>query len=719
MNDKLYGLSHNPFSADATPGRAFSHPAHRQALSSLEYELMNGTAMVVIAGEKGAGKRTLIADMLLRYPLSDLETVQLSATEFEKADWPVRLAKAFSVTTDANDEATVLSALRAHFDEKQAQGKKLLLHVYHADSLSLECLEQLKSLMQGDAGTRRLRVFLTGKPAIVQLINAFTDEHPLGDAVSHLRLGPIDSAQQTGNYIVHRLRQAGWQGTPGISAEAVAALHERSGGIPGQINLLCQQALENAAASGKASLTPDDLGPVPTQADKQPPRDAAAGLARPPLSAAPPRAPSPDPEPQPEPEPEPEPTNDALPEGNETFFARAEQADHIYTDRRPTPRRRSAAGPLLFLLLVLGAACAAVYWDLNHDRRLLEIEPVAHILQSLGLASLPGRSDAPVPAVTTPDHTASTATQQFDDMEQEAEAATQAPYSPPDAYEQAPRTGTGDATPEPVATFTDPLATPAAAADSAEEPAADTPLYGEESSASATSTYDGADPQADAIAAPVTEPLAEPVQEDVTATVEGEAVTAAPAEPPAPATLAGADDSADMASATADNAEPAAPTLAMLVPANGPDSFYIDSGLVTRGDRMIINRALAEALEPYAAGLAWRSDGLLEIEPRGLAGGYAPVALGEAIDGIAFTVRNFSGLGLLVSAPRAGDTGILAGQPTASTLVELAESRLRDNDFSREVVSLVDDSVDAINSARTPRDDRLRILVVPYQQDSR
>ncbi len=434
MDITIYGFSHNPFATSPGPHSVFAHDEYRRARGALEYALMDGTGMVVIAGESGTGKHTLVQDLLSRYPLNDLEVGQCSANDTSQGGLLSQVASAFGLALATQDDEHATSALQQFLEEKQTQNKKTLLVIHDADRLDVESLEKLRAFISIDGHTASaLHIYLVGHPDIQKLINDFTDKHPLGDAVTHIRLGPMLMAEETRAYIAHHLDKAGGDGRPELDDDAVSLLHSCSGGVPGKLNLICFQLLENGSRAGKNQLDSGDVEKAAKQANCDDTiSTSGTGVEHVAASGEEENTAATEVKPPPAPAPRRRKRRRKTPrraaeialddDAANTVNIRAGTAGQA-TDTRVEPVFDSAppqdvpemtapaqapdqqgtrwGGMLLVVLFIVLVLGAGAYWDLSNARRLMQIEPVAQVLQSLGIASLfPAAGEQPLATQT-------------------------------------------------------------------------------------------------------------------------------------------------------------------------------------------------------------------------------------------------------------------------------------------------------------------------------
>jgi len=254
MYSAHYGLTGQPF--QLTPDARFWYDSrtHKKAMAYLGYGLAQGEGFIVVTGEIGAGKSTLVAHVLANIDRARLNAISLVSTQIEGDDMLRLVAQGLGVDTKAVEKARLLDAVEQRLEEELRAGKRTLLIVDEAQNLPVSALEELRMLSNFQVGGRALlQTMLLGQPE-------FRDKLA-GPGLEQLRQRVIAThhldamgEDEVSAYVRHRLTLVDWQGNPEFDAAAFEAVHRHSGGIPRRVNQLMQRVLLAAAMEGAGTI---------------------------------------------------------------------------------------------------------------------------------------------------------------------------------------------------------------------------------------------------------------------------------------------------------------------------------------------------------------------------------------------------------------------------------------------------------------------------------
>jgi type II secretory pathway predicted ATPase ExeA len=241
MYKAYYGFNQKPFLLTPNPECLFPSPSHKRALTYLEYGFMEAASIIVLTGEVGTGKTTLVNHVRCSYT-DKFQTALITNTNVTPDELLELMLQAFGIDAHPTSKPQRLGLLRAYFSELDQRGCKGLLIIDDAQNLSTACLEEIRMLFSLEAQPHTgLQVFLVGQAELRERLQApqlISLTQRVGVNFHLAPLGPTEVAE----YIVYRIKKAGGSRQL-FDAEALAAIAVASGGIPRAINQLCDAAL--------------------------------------------------------------------------------------------------------------------------------------------------------------------------------------------------------------------------------------------------------------------------------------------------------------------------------------------------------------------------------------------------------------------------------------------------------------------------------------------
>ncbi len=244
MYDDHYGLSGRPFALTPDPKFWFDTATHKKAMAYLGYGLSQGEGFIVITGDVGAGKTTLVGHLMATIDRDRLHVIKLVSTQIEADDLLRMVASGLGVETAGLMKAQLLVAIERGLHSIARSGRRTLLIVDEAQALHTGALEELRMLSNFQAGGHALlQIFLLGQPEFRAALHG-------GDRLEQLRqrviamhhLDPM-GPEEVEPYMVHRLKLVGWNGRPRFTPDAYAALYRGSDGVPRRLNQLAGRVL--------------------------------------------------------------------------------------------------------------------------------------------------------------------------------------------------------------------------------------------------------------------------------------------------------------------------------------------------------------------------------------------------------------------------------------------------------------------------------------------
>ena len=255
MFDDFYGLTGKPFQLTPDPAFYFRSVTHRKALSYLGYGLAQGEGFIVITGEVGAGKSTLVAHLMGTIDPQQLTVAQIVTSKLDEEEIIHVVAQSFGLDIEGHDKASALGAIEGFLHDEARAGRRCLLIVDESQNLSVEALEELRMLSNFQLGNHPLlQTLLLGQPEFRATLQGHASLEQLRQRViaAH-HLEPMEKGEIE-PYIVHRLEHVGWDGNPQFDQRVFTELYEASGGIPRRVNQIANRLLLLGAVEERSRI---------------------------------------------------------------------------------------------------------------------------------------------------------------------------------------------------------------------------------------------------------------------------------------------------------------------------------------------------------------------------------------------------------------------------------------------------------------------------------
>lgn len=256
MYEEFYGLAHAPFETTPDPSMLYLGETHREGLATLLYAVQSGKGFLVLTGEVGTGKTTLLHALLSQLD-SETPSAFLFNPRLEVLDFFRLVLEELGIERSCRNKAEYLLALNEFLIDCMRQGRRALLIIDEAQNLSAELLEEVRMLSNLETSTSKLvQIMLVGQPELGEMLDR-SDLRQLKQRISlrhHLR--PFD-AHELDQYVNERLRLAGHVGKDIFKRSARKQLLACTGGIPRLINVVCDASLLAGYARGQRTLGAD------------------------------------------------------------------------------------------------------------------------------------------------------------------------------------------------------------------------------------------------------------------------------------------------------------------------------------------------------------------------------------------------------------------------------------------------------------------------------
>ncbi len=265
MYQRFFGLRESPFNVNPDPRYLYLTRHIQEALAGLTYGIQNRKGFILLTGEVGTGKTTLLNRLLDWLRGQKVATAFIFNSRLEVSHLFDFMMADFEIPYESREKSQVLLRLNQWLLERYRAGETAVLIVDEAQNLSSEVLEEIRLLTNLETSTEKLlQIVLTGQPELEEKLKVPQLRQLRQRITLRCRTSPL-SLEETFGYIAERLRIAGANGEPIFSKEAIQTVHLYSRGIPRVVNLLCEHAMINAYV--------DSLRPVPAHLVEEVARD--------------------------------------------------------------------------------------------------------------------------------------------------------------------------------------------------------------------------------------------------------------------------------------------------------------------------------------------------------------------------------------------------------------------------------------------------------------
>ena len=286
MYESFYGLSGKPFQLNPDPAFYFGSRGHKRAFAYLQYGLYQSEGFIVITGEIGAGKTTIVRNLFEHIDRDKLVAAQLVSTQLDAEDMLRSVGAAFGLPVKSVDKAILLASLEAFLCQLALDKKRALLVVDEAQNLTPRAIEELRMLSNFQLGDQALlQSFLICQPELRVMMQSPQMQQLRQRVIASYHLGPLDRTE-TQAYIEHRLHHVGWKDDPRFDPGCFELIHSLSGGIPRRINTLCNRLMLAGFLGEKHVLDTADVQAIAREIRDEMGPDATLGPA--PVAMAPP-----------------------------------------------------------------------------------------------------------------------------------------------------------------------------------------------------------------------------------------------------------------------------------------------------------------------------------------------------------------------------------------------------------------------------------------------
>lgn len=269
MYAEFYGLRELPFALTPDPRFIYFTPSHTEVMANLHYGIESGKGLIVVTGEVGTGKTTILRWMMQRLDRTVLVAYifnpRLSVAEFYQ-----HVATLLDIQKWQTKSELLLELGRA-LESRHSRGLRTVLIVDEAQGLSTHVLEEIRLLSNFESDTaKQLQIVLTGQPELREVLNRPELRQLKQRIALRCIIKPLPNMEETDRYITSRLLVAGAERTDIFSPGAIDYIFRCSEGIPRNINNLCDNALLTGYAAGETTISRNTIEEVAETFDMLP-----------------------------------------------------------------------------------------------------------------------------------------------------------------------------------------------------------------------------------------------------------------------------------------------------------------------------------------------------------------------------------------------------------------------------------------------------------------
>jgi general secretion pathway protein A len=246
MYKEFFGLRANPFNVNPDPRFLFLTRHTEEALACLTYGIQSRKGFVLLTGEVGTGKTTLLNKLMEWLRVQQVATAFIFNSQMDVPQFLEYMMADFGIPCDSKSKSQILLKLYNWLLDRYRAGETAVLIVDEAQNLSDEVLEEIRLMTNLETFTEKLlQIVVVGQPELEQKLKQPNLRQLRQRLTLRAKTYPL-TLEETKAYVSQRLRIAGSNGQQVFDPEALAAIHRYSAGIPRVVNLICEHCMVSA-----------------------------------------------------------------------------------------------------------------------------------------------------------------------------------------------------------------------------------------------------------------------------------------------------------------------------------------------------------------------------------------------------------------------------------------------------------------------------------------
>lgn len=254
MYEEFFGLNRKPFELVPNPDFLYMSRTHHRVGMYLDYAMKENTGFILLTGEVGSGKTTIIR-RLLKTIGPDVQVSKIFNTQLSSEQLIATINDDFGLTIEGRNKVQLLRDLYGFLIAQYGQQRRSVLIIDEAQNLSIDSLEELRMLSNLETNeSKLLQIIMVGQPELKKILSV-PELRQLRQRISiHCHLYPL-GREEMEEYIFHRLEVAGHRQAAAFTGNALDLIFECSGGIPRLINIMCDFLFLSAYADGSREIS--------------------------------------------------------------------------------------------------------------------------------------------------------------------------------------------------------------------------------------------------------------------------------------------------------------------------------------------------------------------------------------------------------------------------------------------------------------------------------